>query len=64
MANTGCTNNIYTVNLVGIVSGTGSTEGSIVTFRTPTPVWTESDGSSVALQCSAVAIGGFNGLNS
>ena len=67
MANTGCTNNIYTVNLVGFVPGTGDTDGSIVTFRNPTPVWSEAEftGPSImALQCSAVAIGGFNGLNS
>ncbi len=67
MANTGCTNNIYTVNLVGFVPGTGDTDGSIVTFRTPTPVLSEAEltgPSNMALQCSAVAIGGFNGLNS
>ena len=67
MANTGCTNNNYTVNLVGYVPGTGSTDGSVVTFKTPTPVWSEAQltgPSNMSLQCSAVAIGGFNGLNS
>jgi len=67
MANTGCTDNIYTVNLVGYVPGTGSTDGTIVTFKTPKPVWSEgglTGPSNMAVQCSAVAIGGFNGLNS
>ena len=67
MANTGCTNNIYTVNLVGYVPGTINTDGTIVTFKTPVPVWSEAaltGPSNMALQCSAVAIGGFNGLNS
>jgi hypothetical protein len=67
MANTGCTNNNYTVNLVGYVPGTGSTDGSVVTFKTPTPVWSEAEltgPSNMTLQWSAVAIGGFNGLNS
>lgn len=66
MAITACTSN-YTVNLVGYVPGTGTTVGSIVTFNTPKPVWTnanQTDPSQVALQCSAVALGGFNGLNS
>jgi len=67
MANTGCTNTNLTVNVVGYLPGTGSTTGSIVTFRTPTPVWSEAEltgPSNMALQSSAVAIGGFNGLNS
>lgn len=62
MATTACTSN-YTVNLVGYVPGTGLTAGNVVTFNTPKPVWTDSD-KVIALQCSAVAIGGFNGLNS
>jgi hypothetical protein len=67
MATTGCTNDNYTVNLVGYVPGTGSTDGTIVTFKTPKPVWSEgglTGPSNMAVQCSAVAIGGFNGLNS
>jgi hypothetical protein len=63
MAVTACTSYNTTV-VVGYVPGTGDTVGTIVTFNTPKPVWTESDGSSVALQCSAVSLGGFNGLNS
>lgn len=62
MATTACTSN-YTVDLVGYVPGTGTTVGAVVTFNTPKPVWTDSD-EVIALQCSAVAIGGFNGLNS
>ena len=62
MATTACTSN-YTVNLVGYVPGTGLTAGNVVTFNTPKPVWTDSD-KVTALQCSAVSIGGFNGLNS
>jgi hypothetical protein len=63
MATTACTSN-NTAVVVGYVPGTGDTVGSIVTFNTPRPVWTESDGSSIALQCSAISLGGFNGLNS
>ena len=63
MATTACTSN-NTAVVVGYVPGTGTTVGSIVTFNTPRPVWTESDGSSIALQCGAIALGGFNGLNS
>jgi hypothetical protein len=67
MSITACTNTNLTVNLVGYVPGTGSTTGNVVTFRTPTPVWGETElsgATNIALQCSAVAIGGFNGLNS
>jgi len=67
MSITACTNTNLTVNVVGYVPGTGDTVGNIVTFRTPTPVWNEAEltgPSNMALQCSAVAIGGFNGLNS
>ena len=66
MSVTACTS-YYTVNLVGYVPGTGLTAGNIVTFNTPKPVWTEpqvTGATAIALQCSAVAIGGFNGLNS
>ena len=61
---TGCTDNYYAVDLVGIVTGPLDDAGTIVTFGTPTPVWTEADDTTDALQCSAVALGGFNGLNS
>ena len=60
---TGCTDNYYTVDLVGIVTGPLDA-AAIVTFDTPTPVWTEADGTTNAVQCNAVALGGFNGLNS
>lgn len=66
MATTACTTSIYNTVVVGIANNTsGGTE--IVTFQTPKPVWSETDytdPSQVALQCGAVAIGGFNGLNS
>jgi hypothetical protein len=66
MATTACTS-YYTVNLVGYIPGSGSTVGVVTQFNTPKPVWTDTDYTNptqVALQCSAVAIGGFNGLNS
>ncbi len=40
----------------------GRSGTSIVTFTTPTPEWTNSTGQQ-SKQCSAVTIGGFNGLN-
>jgi len=62
MATTACTSpNV--VNLVGYVPGTGETVGAVVTFNTPTPDWTDAN-NQTALQCTAVALGGFNGLNS
>lgn len=64
MAITACTETSNTVDLVGIVTGPLDDPGEIVTFNTPVPVWTEADGTTIALQCSAVALGGFNGLNS
>jgi hypothetical protein len=63
MPTTACTNNIYNTVLVGYVPGTGATTGSVVTFNTPKPEWTDATGVR-DIQCSAVALGGFNGLNS
>jgi hypothetical protein len=63
MAVTACTSYNTTV-VTGYLPGTGSTVGTIVTFNTPKPVWTEPNSSDIALQCSAVSLGGFNGLNS
>lgn len=57
-----CTS-IYTTTIVGFVPGSGDTSGSVVTFTAPKPVWTDTSGRT-DLQCNAVAIGGFNGLNS
>lgn len=59
---TGCTDNPYTVDLVGYLPGTGQTEGTIVTFKTPTPIWSSLTGQDV-LECQSVTLGGFNGLN-
>jgi hypothetical protein len=59
---TGCTDNPYTVDLVGYLPGTGLTAGTIVTYNTPSPVWTSETG-EVVLQCQSVELGGFNGLN-
>jgi hypothetical protein len=62
MATTACTDNYYETVIVGVANDvSGNT--NIVTFNTPKPVWTESDGTET-LQCNAVTIGGFNGLNS
>lgn len=62
MPTTACTNNYYSTVVTGYVPGTGSTTGTIVTFNTPKPEWTDSKGSQ-AKQCNGVEIGGFNGLN-
>jgi hypothetical protein len=61
MPTTACTS-YYTTVVTGYVPGTGSTTGSIVTFNTPKPEWTDSNGQQ-SLQCNGVALGGFNGLN-
>ena len=62
MPTTACTNNYYNTVVTGYVPGTGATVGSIVTFNTPKPEWTDANGQQ-AKQCNAVTIGGFNGLN-
>jgi hypothetical protein len=60
MPTTACTS-YYTTVVTGIANNvTGGT--AIVTFATPTPVWSNTTGGTINV-CSAVAIGGFNGLN-
>ena len=60
MPTTACTS-YYTTVVTGIANNvTGGT--AIVTFGTPTPVWSNTTGGTIN-QCDAVAIGGFNGLN-
>ena len=61
MPTTACTS-YYTTTIVGFLPGSGTTSGSVVTFATPTPVWSNTTGGTIN-QCDAVAIGGFNGLN-
>jgi len=63
MATTACTS-YNTAVVVGYVAGSGSSVGNVVTFNTPHPIYTEADSSTIAIQCSAITIGGFNGLNS
>lgn len=63
MPTTACTDNFYNTVVVGYQPGTGDTVGPIVTFKTPKPEWTDSSGNRTII-CSAVALGGFNGLNS
>jgi hypothetical protein len=62
MPTTACTSSVYNTVVTGYVPGTGSTTGSVVTFTTPKPDYGSSD-NSTNLQCNAVTIGGFNGLN-
>lgn len=62
MPTTACTDNYYNTVVTGVANNvTGGT--SIVTFTTPKPEWTDGDGDRT-IQCNAVSIGGFNGLNS
>ena len=61
MPTTACTS-YYTTTITGYLPGTGQTTGSIVTYGTPTPQWSNTTGGTIN-QCDAVAIGGFNGLN-
>jgi hypothetical protein len=62
MAISACTSSIYTTTVVGYVPGTGDTVGTVVTFNTPTPVWSNTTGGTI-YECNAVTLGGFNGLN-
>ena len=60
MPTTACTS-YYTTVVTGIANNvTGGT--AIVTFSTPKPQWTDATNQQ-AIQCNAVALGGFNGLN-
>jgi hypothetical protein len=61
MPTTACTS-YYTTRITGYVAASGNTVGSIVTFGTPTPVASDVTGGTI-YQCSAVTLGGFNGLN-
>ena len=62
MPTTACTDNFYNTIVVGYLPGTGDTVGPVVTFNTPKPEWTDASGNRTII-CSAVALGGFNGLN-
>lgn len=61
MPTTACTN-YYTTKIVGYLPGSGDTVGSVVTFGTPTPEWSNVTGGTI-YQCGSVTIGGVNGLN-
>ena len=61
MPTTACTS-YYTTTIVGFLPGSGTSAGNVVTFTAPKPVWGDTTNETV-LQCNAVAIGGFNGLN-
>jgi hypothetical protein len=61
MATTACTS-YYTTIITGYLPGTGTTTGSVVTYGTPTPVWSNTTGGTV-YECNAVTLGGINGLN-
>lgn len=61
MPTTACTNNYYNTVVTGVANNiTGGT--SIVTFTTPKPQWTDENNQNT-IQCNAVSLGGFNGLN-
>lgn len=61
MPTTACTS-FYTTVITGYVPGTGTTVGNVVIFNTPKPDY-GSVTNTTNLQCNAVTIGGFNGLN-
>lgn len=66
MATTACTDNYYATVIEG-ATGYDSDGGTVITYNVSKPVWTDNnytENSGVSLQCNAVAIGGFNGLNS
>jgi len=57
-------NQYYETVVVGYLPGSGYTDGEIVTYNTPHPIWTDgSDTRRTVIQDNAVAMGGFNGLN-
>jgi hypothetical protein len=56
-------NTNYETIVTGYLPGTGDTVGSIVTFDTPHPIYSNGENKEI-IQMNAVTIGGFNGLNS
>ena len=58
---TGTQSNINNA-LASLKINTGSSTGNVVTFTAPKPVYSDYSGTT-DLQCNAVALGGFNGLN-
>jgi hypothetical protein len=61
MPTTACTS-YYTTTIVGFLPGSGTSAGNVITYGTPTPVWSNTTGGTIN-QCNAVTIGGLNGLN-
>lgn len=61
MPTTACTS-YYTTTVTGYVPGSGDTVGTVVTFVTPKPDFGSST-NATDIQCNAVRLGGFNGLN-
>ena len=61
MPTTACTS-YYTTTIVGFLPGSGDSAGNVITYGTPTPVWSNTTGGTIN-QCNAVTIGGLNGLN-
>jgi hypothetical protein len=61
MPTTACTS-YYTTTIVGFLPGSGTSAGNVVTFTAPKPDY-GSVTNTTNLQCNAVTIGGFNGLN-
>jgi hypothetical protein len=57
MPTTACTS-YYTTTIIGFSTFTNA----VVTFGTPTPVYSNITGGTI-YQCNAVTLGGFNGLN-
>lgn len=56
MATTACTSTIYTYVIPA------SSTGGTATITPPKPIWSDATGVD-DLQCGAVTLGGFNGLN-
>lgn len=61
MPTSACTS-YYTTTITGFLPGSGASAGNVVTFTTPTPVWSDVTGGTIN-QCNLVTIGGINGLN-
>jgi hypothetical protein len=60
MASTACTS-YYKTTIIGFLPA-NPTGGTVVTFANPTPIASNVTGGTI-YQCSAVTLGGFNGLN-
>lgn len=61
MPTTACTT-YYSTTVTGYVAASGDSVGTVVTYTTPKPDYGSAT-NTTDIQCNAIRLGGFNGLN-